>query len=267
MLARTLSSVIVAALVCVLVALGTGGPSPSAGASTVGSTAACVTFPETGRQVCDRFLQYWQQNGGLAQQGLPLSDEFQEVSAVDGKTYTVQYFERAVFEKHPENAPPYDVLLTLLGREKFLAAYPNGPGSGPSAAPSPSQAPPAAWPRVVANATFRLTVHAVQDNVPGGAYFKPAPGTRWFAVDVSVTNLTTEPLYYSALRGRLKTTDNREWDQPIGGKEPDFKYGDQAPGSTVRGWITFEVATGAVPMTFTYNPKFDGKTQLAVDLR
>ena len=28
----------------------------------------------------------------------------QEQSDTDGKTYTVQYFERAVFEKHPENA-------------------------------------------------------------------------------------------------------------------------------------------------------------------
>src|SRR5690349_10476534 len=77
---------------------------PSSAAAS--SAAACVTFPETGKQVCDRFLQYWQEHGGLAQQGLPLSDEFQEVSPIDGKTYTVQYFERAVFEKHPENAPP-----------------------------------------------------------------------------------------------------------------------------------------------------------------
>ena len=36
---------------------------------------------------------------------------------VDGKTYTVQYFERAVFELHPENQPPYNVLLSLLGRQ------------------------------------------------------------------------------------------------------------------------------------------------------
>ncbi|MDQ6747961.1 MAG: hypothetical protein M3010_07660 [Candidatus Dormibacteraeota bacterium] len=80
-------------------------------------------FTETGHWVGGRFWQYWQQHGGLAQQGYPLSDEFTEVSDLNGKPYTVQYFERAVFEAHPENAPPYDVLLSQLGtvrsREKY----------------------------------------------------------------------------------------------------------------------------------------------------
>ena len=34
----------------------------------------------------------------------------------DGNTYTVQYFERARFEAHPENAAPHDVLLGQFGR-------------------------------------------------------------------------------------------------------------------------------------------------------
>jgi hypothetical protein len=105
----------------------------------------CVTFTQTGKAVCGRFLQYWQQNGGIAQQGLPISESFYERSKVDGKIYLVQYFERAVFEAHPENFAPNDVLLTLLGREKFLTEYPNGvPGgvpTGPSAQPSPSMQP------------------------------------------------------------------------------------------------------------------------------
>src|SRR5436190_22440315 len=86
----------------------------------------CKTFPETGKSVCGRFLAYWTAHGGLAQQGYPLSDEFREVSEIDGKTYTVQYFERAVFELHPENRPPYDVLLSLLGSIFYRQRYPNG---------------------------------------------------------------------------------------------------------------------------------------------
>ena len=62
------------------------------------------------------------------QQGYPITDEFQEKSEADGKVYTVQYFERAVFELHSENKPPYDVLLSLLGRFRFESKY--GPGSG-----------------------------------------------------------------------------------------------------------------------------------------
>ncbi len=72
-------------------------------------------FSDTGKRVGGKFLDYWQQHGGLAQQGYPISDEFMEKSALDGKEYRVQYFERAVFELHPENQPPYDVLLSQLG--------------------------------------------------------------------------------------------------------------------------------------------------------
>jgi len=86
----------------------------------------CQTFPETGKTVCDKFLSYWQSHGGVAQQGFPISGEFQERSAIDGKEYTVQYFERAVFELHPENAAPNDVLLSLLGTLAYKERYPNG---------------------------------------------------------------------------------------------------------------------------------------------
>ena len=82
-----------------------------------------VLFPETGKLLGGRFLEYWQQNGGLAQQGYPISDEFSEKSDLDGKFYKVQYFERAVFELHPENQPPYDVLLSQLGWFRYRAMY------------------------------------------------------------------------------------------------------------------------------------------------
>ncbi len=80
-----------------------------------------LLFRETGKRLGGPFLDYWQRNGGLAQQGLPISDELNEKSALDGKTYRVQYFERAVFEMHPENEPPYDVLLSQLGKFRFDA--------------------------------------------------------------------------------------------------------------------------------------------------
>jgi hypothetical protein len=76
-------------------------------------------FSETGKTVGGRFRDYWEQNGGLPQQGLPISDEFVERNNLNGREYTVQYFERAVFELHPENQPPYDVLLSQLGTFRF----------------------------------------------------------------------------------------------------------------------------------------------------
>ncbi len=97
-----------------------------AGSAVVAAQSGCQTFAETGHKVCGRFLDYWNTHGGLAQQGYPLSEEFSETSTLDGLPHTVQYFERAVFERHPENALPYDVLLAQLGTYQGRANYPQG---------------------------------------------------------------------------------------------------------------------------------------------
>ena len=84
------------------------------------------SFPQTGKTTAGIFLDYWNNNGGLAQQGYPISDVIGEISDLDGKPYTVQYFERAVFEYHPENQPPYNVLLSQLGTFQYKRKYPGG---------------------------------------------------------------------------------------------------------------------------------------------
>ena len=76
--------------------------------------AGATFFAETGHNVEGRFLDYWQGQGGLDQFGYPLTEAI--TASIGGKPYTVQYFERARFELHPENAAPYDVLLGQFGR-------------------------------------------------------------------------------------------------------------------------------------------------------
>jgi polysaccharide biosynthesis protein PslG len=80
-----------------------------------------------GHWVCGAILRYWHANGldlgqagitpseSLALFGYPITDLVPFVSG--GRTFQVQWFERARLELHPENAPPYDVLGGLLGRE------------------------------------------------------------------------------------------------------------------------------------------------------
>lgn len=133
---RILPYILVAVISAVLTTLF----QPLSHIDALAQSSGCQTFKETGKTVCGRFLQYWQQHGGLAQQGLPLSGEFNEVSDLNGKPYTVQYFERAVFEKHPENAAPNDVLLSQLGTFRFKAKYPNGEPAS-SGQPQPTQLP------------------------------------------------------------------------------------------------------------------------------
>jgi hypothetical protein len=72
-------------------------------------------FPIVGHTLWGGFRDYWNAHGGLEQFGYPITEQFDEASPTDGKMYTVQYFERARFEWHPENKSPYDVLLGLLG--------------------------------------------------------------------------------------------------------------------------------------------------------
>jgi hypothetical protein len=72
-------------------------------------------FPETNQCAGGRFRQFWEQNGGLPVFGYPITPARNEVNPDDGKTYMTQWFERNRFELHPENQPPYDVLLGRLG--------------------------------------------------------------------------------------------------------------------------------------------------------
>jgi hypothetical protein len=107
-----------------------------------GGAAGEACFQETGFCVRGRFLDYWQQHGGLAINGFPLGDERQEILE-DGNTYTVQYFERVRLEYHPENAPPYDVLLGQFGRrvlgERLGPGTPDDQGARAPAQPTGGQ--------------------------------------------------------------------------------------------------------------------------------
>lgn len=78
-----------------------------------------VWFQESRHSIKGKILEYWKQYGGIPQFGYPVSEQFEEVSATDGKTYTVQYFERNRFELHPEKAAPYEVELGLLGVQQY----------------------------------------------------------------------------------------------------------------------------------------------------
>jgi hypothetical protein len=104
-------------------------PSGLTGATARPARAADQCFPQTGKCVPDRFSAYWQQHGGLALNGYPLSISFTQ-PLEDGKPYIVQYFERVRMEYHPENAPPYDVLLGQFGRRLHPADPPVASSGG-----------------------------------------------------------------------------------------------------------------------------------------
>ncbi|MDI3341547.1 MAG: L,D-transpeptidase family protein [Sphaerobacter sp.] len=73
-------------------------------------------FPETGHSLAYGFKHYWETHGGLYVFGYPISEEFTE----NGRT--VQYFERARFEWHPEHrGTEFEILLGRLGADYAAA--------------------------------------------------------------------------------------------------------------------------------------------------
>ncbi|GAB4424967.1 MAG: hypothetical protein OHK0015_04460 [Chloroflexi bacterium OHK40] len=74
-------------------------------------------MPQSGHTLGGAFGWFWQQRGGVAVFGYPISEEFRERDPATGQELLVQYFERARFEYHPEHAgTPDEVMLSPLGR-------------------------------------------------------------------------------------------------------------------------------------------------------
>ncbi len=92
------------------IALSAGRQFPPAG-DTITRSTDVLYFAETHHTLRGPFRAYWEQHGGLALFGYPISEPF-----VEGGVQ-VQYFERNRFEYHPELAAPYRVSLGLLGRD------------------------------------------------------------------------------------------------------------------------------------------------------
>jgi hypothetical protein len=83
-------------------------------------SAALSWFPETEHTLQGPFLDFWTRYGSWKQFGFPISEMFTEPSKIDGKSYVVQYFERARFELHPGLAPEFGgVVLGQLGTEQY----------------------------------------------------------------------------------------------------------------------------------------------------
>jgi len=116
---------------------------------SIANTYGCVFVAQTQHSVCGLFLTVYRSFGlsfpgvsdisveeSLGLFGLPLSEPAPEVLE-DGRTYVVQWFERARFEYHPENVSPYNVLFGRLGAD-ILDTYMNPPITPTPAPPTPT---------------------------------------------------------------------------------------------------------------------------------
>ncbi len=247
--------------------------------SSLSAADDCQTFSQTGKTICGDFLKYWQDHGGLAQQGYPISDVFDEKSETDGITHKVQYFERAAFEAHPENQPPNNVLLSLLGSQKYKAKYGATQPSPVASSPSPPSGPPAitmgdihipiqagaSGTIATKDGAVKLTIVRVTDNAKSpNQYNVPKSGNKFAVLEIVMENVGTGDLPSSSWKYRA--TDGFEYD--IGnsaGFGEDLLFPSIAPGGKKQGVIVFEVASSASLKWIRYRQSFNTKGDLYFD--
>ncbi len=73
----------------------------------------CQYFPETGHSICNAFLTYFREHGGLNVFGYPISEMIIEGDRI------AQYFQRAKMEWHPERPAFHKVQLASIGSLAF----------------------------------------------------------------------------------------------------------------------------------------------------
>jgi hypothetical protein len=113
-------------------------------------------FPETSHYISGRIRQYWEEHGGLAAFGYPLTSIFWDLQP-DNDIRRVQYFERVRIEYVQGNAQPYDILLTLIGAEITADRRDEG-----------RSCPPRLWPALAQPSPRRPATISVASSGSGG---------------------------------------------------------------------------------------------------
>jgi hypothetical protein len=104
-----MSRALLAFVIVAVSILGAVQPQPAEASHDVGPNR--VYFSQTGQYLGHSFLEYWRHNGGIHVFGYPITSEFSQ------NGMTVQYFERAIFEWHPNNPAQHRVLLRRMGAD------------------------------------------------------------------------------------------------------------------------------------------------------
>ncbi|MCL5961748.1 MAG: L,D-transpeptidase [Chloroflexi bacterium] len=148
-------------------------------------------FPQTGHTLAFDFLRFWQDKGGEAAFGKPISEELQE----DGRT--VQYFEQARFEYHSDYPDDSKVTLTPLG---LRFAKVRGFDTSPKPPlPGAKEYSPSLWPKVI---EVNLTTQSLVAYAGGQTVFR---------------SLVSSGLYYPTPEGTYRIERKLVYDRMKGG--------------------------------------------------
>lgn len=141
------------------------------------ATKTRTYFSATGHSLQGGFYTYWQQNGGLALFGYPISEEYNE------NGLTVQWFERARFEYHPSLARTGNAIqLTHLGKLAYQSKSDRVTVEAP-APPAPADIQQAPAPSVSLDSAESYMLQAVNEQ-------RTAAGLPPVKLDPTVTEIS-----------------------------------------------------------------------------
>jgi hypothetical protein len=137
-------------------------------------------------------------------------------------------------------------------------------GQTPTSAASTS---PAAGAQPIAKGDFELTMNGVTDPyVPSDDAYSAEEGYRWVLVDLSLKNISQEPLDYGADFFYIIDAGDFEYSSSSAAQDQEFDAGTIAPGETVRGQIAFDMPVEVAPTRLVFDPDFDPTTTIEIDL-
>jgi hypothetical protein len=133
-----------------------------------------------------------------------------------------------------------------------LAATATAVAALPTASAAPAAPAAKLGERVVVGGAA-ITLNAKQDNAPSDALPPPA-GSRRYIVSLTIENTGTAPLLYSALFATIVLTDDSVVNVTFDTyPTPLLAGGALDPGEDTRGWLTFDLPTGAIPARLVYD--------------
>jgi len=113
---------------------------------------------------------------------------------------------------------------------------------------------------VVRKGSLDATVLSSAPFTSTNQFAKPAAGKQFYAVELSLKNTGTKPATLSSLlQFKLRDSSNAQYDVAFTvGKEPKFPEGELTGGTTNRGFVTFEIPTGATGLQFVFDANIFG---------
>lgn len=111
-----------------------------------------------------------------------------------------------------------------------------------------------------------VTAYSITDYTEPNQFLQPKAGNKYVNVDISIENAGTEAITVNVLDFALQDSDGYSYTNAATSKEPYLTVETVQPGRKVRGFISYEVPSGASGFELVYTPSWWSTGQVIIDL-